>query len=398
MTNSDSNDLPVLLWLTDDVADWMHGWGASLVPLHGEAISLHVAVPMGQGVRLAGTVVPFTEVPGASGIDGVVQAPALVSLMERVGPQVAHVDVASGQRRARFAAQVAGVPLLSESRRAGDFVEPPSGGGRIVGRLKARLQQRLRVPDCTVLEFSGPVPESPEWSPMETSCGTNVDPPIAGTRPGFARAPADRFVLLLDARGMDAAAEKVALAHVNRVVARGGGCRLLVIPPSDGPSVWDACRGIVVLPWSLSDDAAILAADAFLAPVDSRFALRTAMRAAALGKAVVAMDTPATRFVVRDGDTGVLVSGRGDAFADAVHALLAQPGQLEWLGEKGRRFARRAFDRDVVVTRLLGLWDRRLSRLTSDGLTVDSSGNLFSEPADERRLRDHTRTVGKGRG
>lgn len=121
------------------------------------------------------------------------------------------------------------------------------------------------------------------------------------------------------------------------------------------------------------------------------------MRASALGKPVIGADGEAARYVVRDGDTGVLAATAGDAFARAVAEVTAKPGQLEWLGEKGRRFARRAFDRDVVLTRLLSLWDRRMSRLMSDDLTVDSSGNLFSEPADDRRVRDHIRNAGRGR-
>ena len=68
------------------------------------------------------------------------------------------------------------------------------------------------------------------------------------------------------------------------------------------------------------------------------------LQAMAARRAIVAPEVTATRELVEDGVSGVLVpAGDPDALADVMERLLRQPEVARWLGEQARRKVGREF-------------------------------------------------------
>lgn len=89
---------------------------------------------------------------------------------------------------------------------------------------------------------------------------------------------------------------------------------------------------------------------------------RSAMEAAAMGVPVVATDIRGCRQVVEHGVTGLLVPpGKVGALAEALSALVADPGQRQAMGIAGRCKARREFDQGRVIAITLEVYRRLLA-------------------------------------
>ncbi|MFU8802460.1 MAG: glycosyltransferase [Bradymonadaceae bacterium] len=90
---------------------------------------------------------------------------------------------------------------------------------------------------------------------------------------------------------------------------------------------------------------------------------RPLMEAAAMGLAAVALESPTTRSIIVDGQTGHLVSpGAPDEFTRALQLLLERPTIRREIAHRARARARDRFDRRAVDEQILRLYDETLSR------------------------------------
>ncbi|UCE85641.1 MAG: glycosyltransferase [Deltaproteobacteria bacterium] len=87
------------------------------------------------------------------------------------------------------------------------------------------------------------------------------------------------------------------------------------------------------------------------------------IEAQASGLAVVASDVGGIPESLRNGRTGFLVPERDvEALAERIAALIRRPGLRAAMGRAGRAFARRHFDRNVLVDRLVSLYEEVVGR------------------------------------
>jgi glycosyltransferase involved in cell wall biosynthesis len=90
---------------------------------------------------------------------------------------------------------------------------------------------------------------------------------------------------------------------------------------------------------------------------------RSAMEAAAMGLPIVATDVRGCRQVVENGVTGVLVPRRDPGrLTDAIASLASDPEQRRRMGEAGRRKALRDFDQQRCIDTTLKTYRRLLAR------------------------------------
>ncbi len=86
------------------------------------------------------------------------------------------------------------------------------------------------------------------------------------------------------------------------------------------------------------------------------------LEAAACGRPVVTTDVPGCRDAIEPGQTGVLVPVRNSSkLAEAIAALLLNPGQSAAMGKAGRDLAEREFDVQAVVNKHLAIYERLLA-------------------------------------
>lgn len=82
------------------------------------------------------------------------------------------------------------------------------------------------------------------------------------------------------------------------------------------------------------------------------------VEAMAAGRAVVATDVGGVRDAVVDGGTGLLVPAGDDTrLADAIGQLHHEPALADRLGREGQRVAREQFSEEVVLNRLIALYE-----------------------------------------
>ena len=119
-------------------------------------------------------------------------------------------------------------------------------------------------------------------------------------------------------------------------------------------------------------DVAILlqALDVFVmtSPARSEGMPTAVLEAMAAAKPVVATDAGATRELVADGETGILVApGRPDLAAAAIGRLVADPELRARLGEAGRRRALAGFDLEALADRHLRAYEIALAHRQARG-------------------------------
>ncbi|HXX39925.1 MAG TPA: glycosyltransferase [bacterium] len=98
-------------------------------------------------------------------------------------------------------------------------------------------------------------------------------------------------------------------------------------------------------------------ADLFVFPSQTETLGLAVVEAMAAGLAVVAVRAGAAADIVRDGDTGCLVSADPVPFADAVCTLLQNPGRRAEMGRRGRAAAAASYSETQIVDRLIGLYE-----------------------------------------
>ena len=127
----------------------------------------------------------------------------------------------------------------------------------------------------------------------------------------------------------------------------------------------------------------VRALDVALAPSWEEPFGRSVIEAMALGTPVIATDVGGPGEYIEDGVDGILLPPRDpEPWAAALLRLLGAPGEREEIGRRGSEKARRLFDRDHYVERVLGVYDEAVA------------------PAPTRRLKvllvDHQSLVGGG--
>ena len=181
-------------------------------------------------------------------------------------------------------------------------------------------------------------------------------------------------VVLMPARMLidKGAAEFVAAARILR--ARGIGARFLYAggpdrhnPASVPPEMlaeWQA-DGLVEFLGHRDDMPALMAAAHIVALPSYREGLPKALiEAAACGRAVVATDTPGCRDAMEPGETGLLVPARdAEALADAIGALIEDPGRRRKMGLAGRALAEREFRVEAVAAEHLRIYAELLEQV-----------------------------------
>jgi glycosyltransferase involved in cell wall biosynthesis len=85
------------------------------------------------------------------------------------------------------------------------------------------------------------------------------------------------------------------------------------------------------------------------------------LEAAALGRAIAAMDTGGTREIVRHGRTGLLSATPDDLARDLVR-LAADPALRRALGDSARAHVEATFDAELVVARVEALYANLVAR------------------------------------
>jgi colanic acid/amylovoran biosynthesis glycosyltransferase len=105
------------------------------------------------------------------------------------------------------------------------------------------------------------------------------------------------------------------------------------------------------------------------------------MEAMACRRAVIATSVAGVRELVRDGETGLLVSpGREDQLADALQTLLGDPGLRNRIAEAGLRHVARSYDVDASAVELLELFNELLGERRAGSLRPTHLGNGAGRP------------------
>jgi glycosyltransferase involved in cell wall biosynthesis len=103
----------------------------------------------------------------------------------------------------------------------------------------------------------------------------------------------------------------------------------------------------------------------------------TLLEAGACGLPLVATDVPGCREVVIEGDNGLLVpAGDADTLAEALRALIADPGRREVMGRRSRGRVLDNFTASIVAEATVEVYRERLamvrsSRRCASGITAD---------------------------
>lgn len=93
----------------------------------------------------------------------------------------------------------------------------------------------------------------------------------------------------------------------------------------------------------------------------------TAVEACAMGMPVVATAVGGIPYLLKDGDTGLLVPDDSDeAMASAIHRLINEPGLARRLSTNGRKLAERSSREQI-----LPMWERMFSELGKGSITRD---------------------------
>lgn len=166
------------------------------------------------------------------------------------------------------------------------------------------------------------------------------------------------------------------------VVAAVPGIQVLIAGPGDEDDalarIPEEARGNVVFLGRVSDEdkaRALRSVDVYVAPHTGGESFGIVLiEAMSAGTPVIASDLPAFRRVLEDGRSGLLFpSEDGDALAEAVVALLADPDARDALALAGRERVR-AFDWETVVDDVLAVYDS--VRMPGEKVSEDFRGQL----------------------
>jgi glycosyltransferase involved in cell wall biosynthesis len=166
------------------------------------------------------------------------------------------------------------------------------------------------------------------------------------------------------------------LEAVARVVREPGGERIEALLLGDGPARAAVERRVRDL--HLEERARLLgrvedvsahlqAADIFVLPSNSEGISNSLLEAMAHGLPAIATDIPGNTELIRDRETGLLVSpGDAGGLGRAILELAGDRGLRERLGRAGRAFVEERFDMDTIARRYVELY-RDLARERLEG-------------------------------
>jgi glycosyltransferase involved in cell wall biosynthesis len=105
----------------------------------------------------------------------------------------------------------------------------------------------------------------------------------------------------------------------------------------------------------------LAAADVLVWPATVSHFARPIMEAGAMARPVVATDFPASREIVRDGETGLLFPTRNaEALAERIVRVLRNRDLARGMGEAGYRLARERYDASRAVAAIMDIYDEVL--------------------------------------
>lgn len=106
----------------------------------------------------------------------------------------------------------------------------------------------------------------------------------------------------------------------------------------------------------------LAACDLLVFPATTNHFARPILEAGAMGKPVVASRFPIIEELVRDGETGLLVPpGRAASLADAMLALLRNPGRSIEMGARAHDVARVRYDAKINIHEIMKVYDELLA-------------------------------------
>lgn len=138
---------------------------------------------------------------------------------------------------------------------------------------------------------------------------------------------------------------------------------------------WSEEEGIVEW-WGFRRDIVDVLQQSSVVVLPSRYpegVPKSLIEAAAVGRAIVATDTPGCREIVRDGENGLLVPpGDVPRLADAIGRLLADPIRRQQFGQSGRELVEREFAVEIVVEKTMHVYAELLRSLGHEGCGVEN--------------------------
>lgn len=413
-----------LAFMVEDTSFFLREWAYALKQFVAAGMQLDVVGPPGIAASLAAcdatlSAVGVKEIPVSPGPGSLVWAPVAVARWVEFEPHVVHVvgdailpPAVEAARLARTGAVICSynggnIGFLSSVKRfvpvaLTDRFQP---SGMAARALAARATRIFAMSPSAASALQGAGLTADGFERFELGLGISLDEwrkddGAERTLPRpLVRDASTRLRMALDVRGRTLEQQKPALALVRRLRSRVAGLAFVVLTDTTFRSPWDHERDVLALNDGRSNESLALAScDALILVDGGGCARQLAMAAALLRLPIVAEQTPDHAALVRHDETGFMVDGgQASAWETAVRALADSPTLRTGMGSRASRYATRLFDADLMLQRLVGLYDRLLSEGADDEgpATLDSSGSIVSAPA-RRGLHQHISRPVKG--
>jgi hypothetical protein len=411
-----------LAFMVEDTAFFLREWAYALKQFVAAGMHLDVVGPPRLAACMAACDPTFAsigvkEIPVSPGLGALVWGPVAVARWVEFQPHVVHVvgdailpPAIEAARLARTGAVVcsyhgANIGLLSSAQRLVPATVPgrfqPAGLAARALNARATRIFAMSARAAHVLQDAGV--SAADFERFELGLGLCLDKwrnDDGADRPlprPLVRDASTRLRLAVDVRGLTLDQQKPTLALVRRLRSGVAGLAFVALTDTTFRSPWDHERDVLALNGGDGNEALAIASCDVLLLVESHAAARQlAMSAALLRLPVIASQSPDTAALVRHEETGYLVDGSKPANWEAAVRMLADsPGLRAQLGARATRYATRLFDADLMLQRLVGLYDRLLSEGADDEgpATLDVSGSIVSAPARQGLHQHITRPV-----
>lgn len=410
--------------MVEDSAFFLREWAYALKQFVAAGMHLDLVGPPGLAASLAASdatlaSVGVKEIPVSPGPGALLWAPVAVARWVEFQPHVVHVvgdailpPAVEAARLARTGAVVcsyhgARIGFLSAAQRLmpatlSSRLQP---AGLAARALNARATRIFAMSAGAAGALQGAGVSAADFERFDLGLGLCLDKWRSDDgadrklpRP-LVRDASTRMRLAVDVRGLTLDEQKPTLALVRRLRSGVAGLSFVVLTDTTFRSPWDHERDVLALNDGDNNEAlAIASCDALLVAESHAAARQLAMAAALLRLPVIAAQSPDAAALVRHEETGYLVEGSKPANWEAAVRLLADsPGLRTQMGARATRYATRLFDADLVLQRLVGLYDRLLSEGADDEgpATLDASGTILSAPA-RQGLNQHITRPAKG--
>ena len=328
---------------------------------------IHEAGPIGEEIRRTG--VPFTVLGLTPGVARPLDVVRLRDAMLALAPTIVHTFLLTGSLYGRFAAQMAGVPIV-----IGTEVNIYENKRPLHARIErwlmrgtdAVIASAASVKDYYVTQVGADpakvevIYNAVDWAQLQTtigrdefrkSIGVPVDAPVAGIIARLTEQKAHRVLF--------EAIATPALSNLHLIVVGDGELRDDL--RSRVESLGIAAR--VHFLGARRDLGNVLGAiDIFAMPSYWEGLPLSMVLAMGAGLPVVASRVAGIPEVVNDRVSGLLVDpGKSDQLARALEALVEDPGLRQRLGDEARTFVMPRFGVDGYVRSIVSLYDRLLA-------------------------------------